>query len=109
MVSASLIGELFGPLAQFLQCLAEWFLGALEWLLLTVTNLLIAAVMGIVGAVLSLLPEVELGGLTELPFLAWVNYLMPLEYFITVALLVLGIEFVWWVVSIALRWAKAAS
>jgi hypothetical protein len=107
MVLASILGELLEPLIEFLKCLGLWFLGALEWLALTVANLLIAAVMGLVSVVLAILPEVELSHLTLPPFLAWVNYLFPMEYFITVALVVLGIEITWWLVKIGLRWARA--
>jgi hypothetical protein len=109
MLQASLLGEIVKPITEFLECLAEWFIGALLALQITIFNLLIAALMAIVSPILELLPKVELEHLGLPPFLAWVNYLFPMEYFVTVVLVVLGIEFIWWAVHIALRWAKAAS
>jgi hypothetical protein len=103
------LGELLEPLFNFLVCLAEYLGGVILWALETVLNLLIVAVMALVSGVLGLLPEVELSGLTLPPWLAWVNYLLPVEYFVTLALLLLAVDLAWWVASIALRWAKAVA
>jgi hypothetical protein len=106
MVLASILGELLNPLVEFLKCLALWFLGALEWLFITFANLLLKALMVLVS-VLALLPEVNLEHLSLPPFLALVNYILPMTYFITLVLLTLTVELVLWGVNIALRWIRA--
>lgn len=102
----SIFFELVSPIVEFLRCLALWFLGALEWLILGLLNLLIAAVMAAVSVVLALLPVVNLEHISLPPWLALIAYVMPLGYLLTLALLALGIELVWWAVQIVLKWAK---
>jgi ABC-type multidrug transport system permease subunit len=98
--------DLLRPLFSFLICLLEWGAGLLIALLTGLANLLIAGLMLLLGPLLGLLPNASLASFEVPGYLAWANWLFPLDQFAIALVVVVAVLVVWGVISIGLRWLK---
>lgn len=95
-------------LMDFLICLVKYASGLLVAGLIGLVNLLIAGIGALVGFLIGLLPEVQLGSISLPDQLAWGNWLFPINHAVAALLLVVTVLVAWTVINIGLRWAKAA-
>jgi hypothetical protein len=93
-------------LIDFLICLANFAVGLLLAGMILLVNGLVAALMLLLTPLLALLPTVDLGSVSPPPFLAYANWLLPIDYFIALLMIVLMILALWHLVAIGLRWLK---
>jgi ABC-type multidrug transport system permease subunit len=98
--------DLLRPLFSFLICLLGWGAGLLLSLLTGLINLLIAGLMLLLGPLLGLLPDVDLSRYEPPGYLAWANWLFPLDQFVIALGVVALVLVAWHVISIGLRWLK---
>jgi len=99
--------DLLSPLFDLLVCLFKWGAGLLLAGIVGLVNLLIAGLMAILGPLLALLPTVDLAQVDLPPFLAWANYVFPLDQFVIATGLVVSVLVSWQLIQLALRWLKA--
>lgn len=105
---------MFGWLSQFLgwltgclECVARFLVGLLLAGLTELVNLFVAALMLLLSPILALLPDVSFDQLLpDWPWLAWINYMIPLDYALALFTIVVTVLLAWRVVSIGLRWLK---
>jgi len=98
--------DLLNPLFSFLACLVKWALLSLLAILIWLLNALIAGLMGLLNPLFQLLPEISLGEADMPSWFAGVAWFFPLDFFIALSLLIIGVLVVWRVVAIGLRWLK---
>lgn len=97
---------LFLSLFAFLKCLMLWVVGAAMAGLAAMVNLFLVVLMALLGPLLSLLPDVQLSSIQLPSFLAWANWLFPLDQFVIATGVVLAVLVAWHLVAIGLRWLK---
>ncbi len=98
--------DLLRPLFEFLICLLTWAAGLLVALLVGMVNLLVAALMFLLGPLLGLLPDVDLSQYEPPAYLAWANWIFPLDQFVIALGVVVLVLVAWHVISVGLRWLK---
>lgn len=98
--------DLLSPLFDFLKCLVIWAVGMIEFVLLSLVNGVISGLMALVTVALMLLPRWDPPLLSELPFVAQLNWLFPIDQLVIATTLVVTVLLVWHVAAVALRWAK---
>jgi hypothetical protein len=100
------VSSILDPLFAFLVCIVKWAVGELLYVLVWLVNGLIAGLMALFSPLIDLLPVIDLGSVTQPSWFAWVNWFFPMQFFVTLSLLIIGVLVVWRVVAIALRWLK---
>jgi hypothetical protein len=93
-------------LIDFLVCLAKFAVGLLVDGLILLVNGLVAALMLVLGPLLGLLPDLDLGNANVPSFVAWSNWLFPLDQFVLALSLVVTVLTAWHLVAVGLRWLK---
>src|SRR5215212_1485984 len=100
------VWDLLTPLFDFLKCLVMFAVGLMRFVIVGLVNLLIAGLMGLVVIATSWLPEVTMPQLLSVPFIAELNWLLPMDQLVAATTIVVAVLGTWMLVQIPLRWAK---
>lgn len=100
------VWDLLTPLFDFLKCLVLFAVGLMKYALVGLVNLLIAGLMGLVSIATGWLPDVTMPQLLSVPFIAELNWLLPMDQLVTATVVVVAVLGAWMVLQIPLRWAK---
>jgi len=100
------VSSILSPLIDFLICLAKFATALLLSGITLLVNATVAVLMALLTPLLNLLPTVTLPTLNPPSFLAWANYLFPLDQVAIAGGLVVTVLLAWPAVAVGLRWLK---